>query len=358
MGRYDERVKESLGIEAWNILIEEAKEGSITGQHMRDISQALHSTVGKNHRRRVEEKGVMCDDFELREVLSDWWEQKLFQLDRKAALQKISDILRGPDVDLPPVASKLSPGNIMSPLEITLASIEEVMPEEPDLAEKVKKIFQSIQEQEIKEMNTAQDFILAFQYIGEKFKVIMKSFNKSHRFARAEIEEVEDQTAGSFQVPSVKKFVFEEDPLQIPDIKVRVRQRLQEVKESRLKLLIMQILLNSDKKRRVTQVYSEYKAHIAAYDELEKNFNYQIEKKEMEQDFQKKERELHDKVRQEQEKAKLNEEKVRQERQEVREEQQRLRERVRQLEVEKEASAREGSGEDSSLLQVILLKLN
>ena len=336
-----------MGIEAWNILIEEAKEGSITAQHMRDISQALHPTVGKNHRRRVEEKGIMCDDFELREVLSDWWEQQLFQLDRKTALQKISDILRGPDVDLPPVASKLSPGNIMSPLEITLASIEEVMPEEPDLAEKVKKIFQSIQDQEIKDMNAAQDLTLAFQYIGEKFKVIMKSFNKNNRFAREEIEEVEDKTAGSFQIPSVEKFVFEEDPLQIPDIKVR--QRLQEVREFRLKLLIMQILLNSDKKRRVTQVYSEYKAHMAAFDGLEKHFNLQIEKREMEQEFQKKERELQE-----------EKEKVCQEQQKVKEEQQRLRqeqERVRQLVAEKEASAREGLGEDSSLLQVILVKL-
>ena len=291
----------------------------------------------------------MCDDFELREVLSDWWDKELFQLDRKTALQKISDILRGPDVDLPPVASKLSPGNIMSPLEITLASIEEVMPEEPDLAEKVKKIFQSIQEQEIKDVNTAHDVAVAFKYISEKFKIIMKSFNKSHRFARAEIEEVEDKTAGSFQIPSVKKFVFEEDPLQILDIKVKVRQRLQEVKESRLKLLIMQILLNSDKKRRVTQVYSEYKTHIAAYDELEKNFNLQIEKREMEQEFQKKERELQE-----------EKEKVCQEQQKVKEDQQRLRqeqERVRQLVAEKEASAREGLGEDSSLLQVILVKL-
>ena len=352
MGRYDERVKEIWGIEAWNILIEEAKEGSITAQHMRDISQALHPAVGKNHRRRVEEKGVMCDDFELREVLSDWWEQKLFQLDRKVALQKISGILRGPDVDLPSVASKLSPGTIMSPLEITLASIAEVMPEEPDLAEKVKKIFQSIQDQEIKEMKAAQDLTLAFQYIGEKFKVIIKSFNKNNRFVWDEIEEVEDKTAGSFQIPSVKKFVFEEDPLQIPDIKVKVRQRLQEVKESRLKLLIMQILLNSDKKRRVTQVYSEYKAHMAAFDRLEKHFNLQIEKREMEQEFRKKERELQEKVRQEQEKVKQKEEKIRQEQEKEKEEKQRLRERVRQLE------ARKGPGEESSLLQVILQKLN
>ena len=53
-------------------------------------------------------------------------------------------------------------------------------------------------------------------------------------------------------------------------------------------------------------------------------------------------------------------EKVCQEQQKVKEEQQRLRqeqERVRQLVAEKEASAREGLGEDSSLLQVILVKL-
>ena len=68
----------------------------------------------------------------------------------------------------------------------------------------------------------------------------------------------------------------------------------------------------------------------------------------MEQEFQKKERELQE-----------EKEKVCQEQQKVKEEQQRLRqeqERVRQLEADKEASAREGLGEDSSL-QVILVKL-
>ena len=69
----------------------------------------------------------------------------------------------------------------------------------------------------------------------------------------------------------------------------------------------------------------------------------------MEQEFQKKERELQE-----------EKEKVCQEQQKVKEEQQRLRqeqERVRQLVAEKEASAREGLGEYSSLLQVILEEL-
>ena len=67
---------------------------------------------------------MLCDDFEMREILSDWWDQKLYELDQSEALNKISDILNSPVVNLPSVASKLSPGSSMDPLEITLASIK------------------------------------------------------------------------------------------------------------------------------------------------------------------------------------------------------------------------------------------
>ena len=72
MGRNDECVKERLGNEAWNILIEETQKGSITSQHMKDISRAFGSRVGGNHDRRTNDQKANCDDHELREILSDW----------------------------------------------------------------------------------------------------------------------------------------------------------------------------------------------------------------------------------------------------------------------------------------------
>ena len=90
---------------------------------MTDISQALDPTVGGNHSRRVNAIFWACSDFEMREILSDWWDQKLYELDQSDALKKISDILKSPEVNLPSVASELSPGSSMNPLEITPTTI-------------------------------------------------------------------------------------------------------------------------------------------------------------------------------------------------------------------------------------------
>ena len=70
MGRNDNRVKERLGKEAWNVVIERTKDGTITFQHMKDISQVLDSTVGGNHSRRVKNIFWAYNDFEMREILS------------------------------------------------------------------------------------------------------------------------------------------------------------------------------------------------------------------------------------------------------------------------------------------------
>ena len=46
---------------------------------------------------------------------------------------------------------------------------------------------------------------------------------------------------------------------------------MQEIKDSRLKLLILQILENPDDKRKVKMSISMYKAHIADFDKMEEN---------------------------------------------------------------------------------------
>ena len=64
----------------------------------------------------------------------------------------------------------------------------------------------------------------------------------------------------SFQSSHVKKLVFEEKS-----------KKMQEIKDSRLKLLILQILENPDDKRKVKMSISMYKAHIADFDKMEEN---------------------------------------------------------------------------------------
>ena len=98
MGKNDECVKERLGNDVWNILIEETQKGSITSQHMKDISRAFGSKVGGNHARRTNDQKVNCDDHELREILSDWWDLELFDLSMEKALKRIFDILKSSEV--------------------------------------------------------------------------------------------------------------------------------------------------------------------------------------------------------------------------------------------------------------------
>ena len=293
MGKNDYLVKEKLGQKAWEILIEKTKDGTITSQHMKDLSQFLDSTVGGNHSRRVNDQKKSCDDFEMREILSDWWDQKLYKLDQSEALNKISDILNSPEVNLPSVASKLSPGSAMNPLEITLASIKGMLPNESLLSSEIKKIFDSIpQDQEPKEMKTAADVAEAYNYIDQQFKIVVRSFMTNKRYARDTIKQVEDNTGDSFQISKVKMFLFEEQTVQGQNMKDHVRDRLKEVKDSRLMLLIMQILRSPEEKRKVRQVISEFKTHLDAYSELEENFNLKENEKEMRQQLEASEKRL------------------------------------------------------------------
>ena len=57
--------------------------------------------------------------------------------------------------------------------------------------------------------------------------------------------------------------------------------QMEVVKDSRLKLLIIQILLNPNNGVRLRKVVSEYNAHIDAYDILEESFKLKEELKVM-----------------------------------------------------------------------------
>ena len=114
MGRNDEPVKAKLGRENWDILMGAAMESKINSQHMKDISQALHPSIGGSHLRRVNELRRLCDDSEFREILSDWWNEELYSLDHLDALRKLSDIMNSREVNLPSISSKLEPRTIIS----------------------------------------------------------------------------------------------------------------------------------------------------------------------------------------------------------------------------------------------------
>ena len=109
MGKNDNNVKKTLGEPAWDTLVAKAADGSIDSQHMKDLSQQLHPNVGGKHLRRVNDEKVKCDDSELRQILSDWWDQELYNLNQEVALKTICEILRSREVNLPSIAATLRP---------------------------------------------------------------------------------------------------------------------------------------------------------------------------------------------------------------------------------------------------------
>ena len=113
-------VRERLGKEAWDILIEKSEDGTISDKHMKDISRELGERIGGNHSRRVNERKAVCDGSEMREILSDWWEEELYKLHQTEALGKISDILSSLEVKLPSIAFKLRPCSDRNPLDAVL----------------------------------------------------------------------------------------------------------------------------------------------------------------------------------------------------------------------------------------------
>ena len=325
MGKNDECVKERLGNDVWNILIEETQKGSITSQHMKDISRAFGSTVGGNHARRTNDQKVNCDDHELREILSDWWGDELFNLSPENALKRICEILKSSEVHLPAIASKLMSSSIVNPQDVILAAIEEIAPNM--LTERIKKIFESIQDQELRAVQTAEDAAEAYKYIDQQFEVIVKLFKLNRDYASFTIGQVENRIAGSFEIKVVKKFLLKEQVVQVKDLTTQ----MEVVKDSRLKLLIMQILLNPDDGRRVRQVVSAYNAHSDAYDLLEESFKLQEENRQKDLEL-KQERQMRVELEMKAKERKERKEKKRKEKEERRKNEEQRREKEKEEE--------------------------
>ena len=107
MGRNDADVIKHLGREAFDSLRERVKCGIIGAQHMNDISRQLHPHVFGRHQNRVNELKKVCDDAEFREILGDWFNEELYGLEQKTALNKLISILKDPSVSLHAEARRL-----------------------------------------------------------------------------------------------------------------------------------------------------------------------------------------------------------------------------------------------------------
>ena len=103
----DKEVEEILGRKCWSLLLRFVKNGRISKQNFKDISRLLSDSVADssilgNHLRRN-----ACDEAEWREILTDWYNEELFDLNRKAAVEKLVGILKHPSVNLRVLAKKV-----------------------------------------------------------------------------------------------------------------------------------------------------------------------------------------------------------------------------------------------------------
>ena len=240
-------------------------------------------------------------------------------------MKKICEILKSSEVHLPAIASKLMSSSIMNPQDVILAAIEEIAPNM--LTERIKKIFESIQDQELRAVQTAEDAAEAYKYIDQQFEVIVKLFKLNRDYASYTIGQVEDRIAGSFEIKVVKKFLLKEQVVQVKDLTTQ----MEVVKDTRLKLLIMQILLNPDDGRRVRQVVSAYNAHSDAYDLLEESFKLQEENRQKDLEL-KQERQMRVELEMKAKERKERKEKKRKEKEERRKNEEQRREKEKEEE--------------------------
>ena len=117
MGLNDEKVKAILGQEAWVILWSSVRSGELDALKMKEMARKLHPSVGGSHQRRTGPSGRRVPDWhEMREVLSDWYQQELFEFDQRSALQKLIAIFKSDAVELPNIAGDL--GNLLTDLYV------------------------------------------------------------------------------------------------------------------------------------------------------------------------------------------------------------------------------------------------
>ena len=108
MGLNDEKVKEIIGEEVWDILHQSVTSGELEPLKMREVARKLHPTVGGAHLRRTGPTGKRESDWhEMREILNDWYQQELFEYAGEWALGRLVDIFNSEAVMLRPLAYRM-----------------------------------------------------------------------------------------------------------------------------------------------------------------------------------------------------------------------------------------------------------
>ena len=89
MGQYDREVKEKLGKEVVKMILDAVESAEITKQKMGDTAQGLGPKVRGSHSRQNE-----SDSAEMRKILSDWYQDKLYDMSGVALFKSEDNCLK------------------------------------------------------------------------------------------------------------------------------------------------------------------------------------------------------------------------------------------------------------------------
>ena len=87
MGVYTREVKEVLGEDVWEEIMRNVEKGVINENKMKEIAFSLTDKVGGNQTRRTN-----FDVHAMSDILSDWYEDELYDMDMETALNKLREI--------------------------------------------------------------------------------------------------------------------------------------------------------------------------------------------------------------------------------------------------------------------------
>ena len=120
MGMYDEEVKSRISPSVWDKIIKVANSGIIDSAKMCDIATLFQ---GRGHIIRGEHirRGRKSDAHELREILSDWWNEELHDLKQSDAITKLATIFDDRSVQLYPLAKDIRKCKTHSPTKRKLS---------------------------------------------------------------------------------------------------------------------------------------------------------------------------------------------------------------------------------------------
>ena len=107
-------VEGKLGKETVKLMLDAARNGDISDSQISGIAEKLGrdldgpNIIFGNHRRRMERDRYAASDTLLKCIFSDWWSIRLYDMSAGEALSKMVQVCQDPDVDLRPLAKKLS----------------------------------------------------------------------------------------------------------------------------------------------------------------------------------------------------------------------------------------------------------